>query len=350
MKTAAVTKIGALGDPDEAKRGRIEVIDLPEQEMGDEDVKIRVAYCAICGSDPHVAEGAFGMHVPQGLGHEMSGVIESLGKNAVVKGLKIGDRVAGNFLHFCGTCYYCQNGQQQFCSHTSKRKSPCMAESVVWHESQVYKLPGGVSLKTGCLLEPVSVAVRAVDKLNPRVGSRIAVSGGGPIGQLCLQLLRLRGAVSLTLIEPIPGRRELGAAFGAEHLIDPFTQDVEERALDITGGIGYDAVLDVSGAPAAVVKLPGITAKGGTVLYGAMYPVAYEMPLNLFKYCYQNDLTFSGLFLSPYTFPRAVQLLSRLDLEPFTGVVFPIEEATEAYAAHITGKHAKVLVRCNDLD
>jgi len=350
MKTAAVTKIGRLNDPDEEKRGRVELIDLPEEEVGDEDVKIRVAYCAICGSDPHVAEGAFSMDVPQGLGHELSGVIEVLGKKAVKKGLKVGDRIAGNFLQFCGTCYYCQNGQQHFCTHTSDRKSPGMAESVVWHESQVYKLPDSVSLKTGCLLEPVSVAVRVADRTNPRVGSRIAVSGGGPIGQLSLQLLRMRGATSLTLIEPIARRRELAASFGAEHLIDPVGQDVIEEAMKITGGLGFDVVVDVSGAPAAVVNLPPITAKGGTLLYGAMYPVGYEMPLNLFKYCYQNDLTIAGLLLSPYTFPRAVQLLEHLDLDPFTSVVFPLDKATQAYDAHMTGLHTKVLIRCNDLD
>ncbi|MCL2124579.1 MAG: alcohol dehydrogenase catalytic domain-containing protein [Oscillospiraceae bacterium] len=350
MKTAAVTKIGNLRDPDISKRGKIELIDFEPHELGDEDVKIKVAYCAICGSDPHTAEGSFGPHVPQPLGHEISGVIEALGKNATKKGFKIGDHVAGNFLQFCGTCYYCQNGQQNFCRSMPRRQNPGMSDHVMWHESQVYKLPDGVSLRQGCILEPLSVAVRAADKVSAKAGQRIAISGGGPIGQLILQVLRLQGATSLTMIEPIAQRRELATKFGAQYVIDPVAQNVEEEAMRITDGFGFDIVCDVSGAPAAVGALPAITAKGGTLLYGAMYPVGYMMPFDLFTYMYRNELTITGLFLSPYTFPRAVQLIPHIDLAPFIEKAFPLDQVAEAFDVHLSGEYLKVLIRCNDLD
>ena len=350
MKTAAVTKIGHLKDPDESKRGKIELIDFPKREMGDDEVTIKVAYCAICGSDPHTAEGAFGPNVPIPLGHETSGVIEALGKNATVKGLKVGDRVAGNFLHFCGTCYYCQNSQQHFCSNIPKVRNPGMSEYVIWHESQVYKLPDAVTLREGCILEPLSIAVHVADMVAPKVGARIAIFGGGPIGQLTLQILNLYGATSLTLVEPIAARREQAIKFGAKHVIDPINQDVEAEAMRITEGIGFDVTVDVSGAPAAAVMLPPITARGGKILYGAMYPTDYEMPLNLFKYCYRNELTIAGLFLSPYTFPRAVRLLERVDLGPLIEKAFSLDDVAEAFDVHMTGEYLKVLIRCNDLD
>ncbi|NLM45807.1 MAG: alcohol dehydrogenase catalytic domain-containing protein [Firmicutes bacterium] len=348
MKVAAITKIGSLKDPDPSKRGRVELIDYPEQEVGPEDVKIRVAYCSICGSDPHVAEGIFGTDVPIGLGHEVSGVVEALGEKATKKGLKVGDRVAANFLRFCGTCYYCQNGQQQFCEHTDEYHRPGMAEYVVWHESQVYKLPDNVSLKEGCLLEPTAIAVRAMDKMGHKVGSRVAICGGGPIGQLALQMVKMYGATYLTMIEPVAERREIALSFGAEYVIDPATQDVVEEAMRITGGLGFDVVLDASGAPAAVGNLPRITAKGGTLLYGAMYPGDFTMPLNLFKYCYFNELTISGFYVAPYAFPRALQLLPRLNLKPFTAKVVPLERVAEAYDVHMSSKYLKVLVQCNE--
>ena len=350
MKTAAVTKIGSLKETDISKRGTVEIIDIEEQKPGDDDIKIRVAYCAICGSDPNVLEGSFGYDVPITLGHEMSGVIEELGKNATRKGLKVGDHVAGNFLHFCGACYYCLNGQQQFCSSVPERKSPGMSEYVIWHESQAYKLPEGVTLRQGCMLEPLSIAVRAADKVRAYAGNRVAISGGGPIGQLVLQVLRLQGATSLTLIEPIKKRREQGKLFGAKNVIDPINQNVEEEAMRITNGFGFDVVCDFSGIPAAVEILPSITAKGGSLLYGAMYPVGYKMPLDLFTYCYHNELTIAGIFLSPYTFPRSVQLLPHIDLEPFVAVSYPLERVAEAFDVHMTGEHLKVLIRCNDLD
>ena len=163
MRTVAVTKIGSLRDPDESTRGRIGIVDMPDHPLGPEDVRIRVAYSAICGSDPHLAEGFFGTDVPIGLGHELSGVVEAVG-DGVRTGIRVGDRIAGNFLRFCGSCRPCRDGRQQFCEFIQDYNRPGMAETVTWHESQVYRLPDSVSLRQGALLEPTSVAVRIADK------------------------------------------------------------------------------------------------------------------------------------------------------------------------------------------
>ena len=350
MKCIHVVKVGSLRDPNPETRGKVEVLDIPQQPLGDEDVRIKVAYCSICGSDPHLVENIFGWEPPFGIGHEVSGVIVELGPKATKKGLKVGDRVAANFLHFCGTCYYCQNGQQQFCTHADESNNPGMAEYIVWHESQVYKLPDDVSLKTGCLLEPISIAVRAMDKVGMKAGQRVAISGGGPIGLLILQAIHMSGATSLTLIEPIAERRELAKKFGAQYVIDPTTQDVKEEAMRLTDGIGYDVVIDCSGSVHAVYPLPFITAKGGKLIYAAMYPNDFEMPLNLYKFCYYNELEITGLYVAPYAFPRALQLMPRMQLEDFTQKVFDIDDAEAAFEAQISGKWPKILIRCNHIE
>ncbi len=350
MKTVAVTRIGSLRDPDESTRGRVEVVDFPEQPLGPEDVRVRVAYAAICGSDPHLAEGYFGTDVPIGLGHELSGVVEALGERAHRNGLKVGDRVAGNFLRFCGTCRPCQEGKQQFCEHIQEYNRPGMAETITWHESQVYKLPDSVSLLKGCLLEPTSVAVRIADKTRVRVGDRVAIVGGGPIGQLALQVMRMYGATSLTMIEPIAARREMAARHGAEFVIDPVAEDQFARADEITEGRGYDVVIDASGSTRAVKGILDIAAKGGTVVYGAMYPADFEMPLNLSDYLYLKELTLTGVFVSPYAFPRALQILPHLDVDELTAAVFDLDDASEAFAVHVSGEHPKVVIRCNRIE
>ncbi|WES63358.1 alcohol dehydrogenase catalytic domain-containing protein [Microbacter sp. GSS18] len=349
MRTVAVTKIGSLRDPDEATRGRVGVVDFPDQPLGPEDVRIRVAYAAICGSDPHLAEGFFGTDVPIGLGHEISGVIEELGERAHRNGLQVGDRVAGNFLMFCGTCRPCQAGAQQFCENIQDYNRPGMAETIVWHESQVYKLPDDVSLLKGCLLEPTSVAVRIADKTRIRVGDRVAVCGGGPIGQLALQVMKMYGATSLTMIEPIAERREMALRHGAEFAVDPVNENQFERADEITDGRGYDVVIDASGSPRAVKGLLDIAAKGGMVVYGAMYPHDFEMPLNLSDYLYLKELTLTGVFVSPYAFPRALQVLPHLDVDELTEAVFPLERAEKAFEVHVSGIYPKVVIRCNDV-
>lgn len=350
MRTVAVTKIGSLRDPDEDARGRIGVVDFPDQPLGPEDVRIRVAYAAICGSDPHLAEGFFGTDVPIGLGHEISGVIEALGESAHRNGLQVGDRVAGNFLRFCGTCRPCQEGKQQFCEHIQEYNRPGMAETVTWHESQVYRLPADVTLVKGCLLEPTSVAVRIADKTGIKVGDRVAICGGGPIGQLALQVMKRYGATSLTMIEPIADRREMALRHGAEFVIDPVAENQYERADEITDGRGYDVVIDASGSTRAVKGLLDIAAKGATVVYGAMYPHDFEMPLHLSDYLYLKELTITGVFVSPYAFPRALQILPHLELDEMTQAVFGLEDATEAFAVHVSGEYPKVIIRCNDID
>jgi (R,R)-butanediol dehydrogenase/meso-butanediol dehydrogenase/diacetyl reductase/L-iditol 2-dehydrogenase len=281
------------------------------------------------------------------MGHEISGVVVELGSKATVNGLKVGDRVAGNFLCYCGTCYYCRNGQQQYCTNTFGHFSPGMSEYVVWHENQVYKLPDSVSLRTGCMLEPLSIAVRVNDKANIKVGERVAIQGGGPIGLLILQMMKKRAATSLTLIEPIADRRELAKRFGADYVIDPTNQDVVAECMKITNNLGYDCVVEASGfIPAAKIPIQ-IAANEATLMYISMFDNTYEMPINNFDVFHQRELTFTATRVAPYSFPRAVQMLEHMDLEPFTKKSFFIDDAIEAFDCHISGQYPKILINCN---
>ena len=97
----------------------------------------------------------------------------------------------------------------------------------------------------------------------------------------------------------------------------------------------------------AVYDLPYVTAKGGKLIYSAMYPNDFEMPLNLYKFCYYNELTITGMYVAPYAFPRAAQMLPELDLAPLTTKVFELEDAVAAFDAQVSGKYPKILIRCN---
>ena len=345
MKRVMVTKVGKLNDPDESKRGQVEVLDYPIPEVGDREVLIKVGYCAICGSDPHVIGGIFGWEPPFGIGHEISGVIEKVGPNCKTD-VKVGDRVAGNFLNFCGACYYCKNGQQQFCENLPVGDFG-FSEYVVWNENQVIKLPDDVSLKRGCLLEPLSIGVRVSGKLNLKVGERVFINGGGPIGLICLQVLKMNGATSITLSEPVEERRQMAIEFGADYVIDPFNQDLKTEVDKITGGYGFDKVVDCTGSTKAIETLPPIVAKGGTMLFAGQYPNEYNFPLNLSTYCYHNEINFTGFFVAPYCFPRAAQILPYMKFDKFMQKSYYIDDAKEAFAMHATSKYPKVMINCN---
>ena len=347
MKQVQTVKVGSLREKDPEKRGKLDVVDVPMPEIGDTDVKIKVAYCSICGSDPHSVEGIFGQTAPFGMGHELSGVVVELGARANITGLKVGDRVAGNFLEYCGTCYYCRNGQQQYCANPNKRQPPGMSEYIVWTENQVYKLPDSITLRKGCMLEPLSIAVRVTDKSYIKVGERVAIQGGGPIGLLILQMMKKRAATSLTLIEPIAARRELAKRFGADHVIDPTSQDVVKECMRITDGFGYDCVVEASGfIPAAKIPID-IAANEARLMYISMFDNDYEMPINNFNVFHQRELTLTATRVAPYSFPRTVQMIEHMDLDPFIEKSFYIDDAVEAFDCHMTGQYPKVLINCN---
>lgn len=352
MKVVCATRVGNMKDPNPETRGTVGIVDMPIKELKDDEVLIKVAYCGICGSDPHVVDGCFNKpeDAPFGIGHEMSGVIEKLGKNATAKGLKVGDHVGGNFLGYCGKCYYCSIGQPEYCTNIGNE--PCMAEYVVWNESQVCKLPEGVSLRKGSLMEPLSIAVRAMDKAGIQVGKRVLISGGGPIGLLCAQLAAKSGAAELTLSEPVESRRELAKKIGVEHTVNPLTEDLYERAMDITKGMGYDVVLECSAVPSAAVSVLKCSAKYANVLYVAQFPVGYEMPLNLFEYCYLRQVNITGMYCAHFNFERTAEYLKYVDLSAFISdeQVYDIDDIQAAFETHLSSKYPKVLIRCNRFD
>src|SRR5699024_8584922 len=132
VETVAVTKVGNLGANEPSNRGEIGVVEFPTEKLGPEDIRIKVAYAAICGSDPHLAEGFFTNEVPIGLGHEISGTVLEIGDEVKRTDLRVGDRVSGNFVHFCGSCLPCRDGRQQFCEHLDEYNRPGMARTIVW--------------------------------------------------------------------------------------------------------------------------------------------------------------------------------------------------------------------------
>ena len=325
----------------------IALLNLPEPQIENPDeVKIKISYCAICGTDAHFYAGHLDdiipdSAVPYRLGHEATGIVVELGEKATAKGLKIGDRVTYYFKAYCGDCYYCRNGQEQFCTNV-KNNMTAMSDYIVVSEQQVYKLPDTVGMREGCMSEPVSVCLHGIDLANIRPGSRVAISGGGGIGLLCLQLAALSGACELTVIEPVPEKRELALKLGAKYVVDPSSEDTAARCAEITGGLGYDSVIETSGSRHACQPDYDILARGGTLVYFALYGTAYAFPINMWD-AFNREATIRFVYQSPYVWPRTLALLERLQLSGLTDKVFRPEECVAGFDAQLTGKYPKVL-------
>jgi (R,R)-butanediol dehydrogenase/meso-butanediol dehydrogenase/diacetyl reductase/L-iditol 2-dehydrogenase len=327
--------------------GNINVEDVPEPPVGPHEIKVRIAYCGLCGTDPENLEGRFGLipkeayEQPRILGHEASGTIAEIG--SAVTGYQIGQRVAMNFRGSCGACYYCRNKMEHFCS-LGHGASGSFAEYAVYPESAVYVLPDDISLEVGSLLEPVSVAVHAIDRGNVYTGSSVAICGGGPIGLLCLEMALRAGASRALVSEPIAAKRELAKKLGADVVVDPFTEDLMEAGMGLTDGRGFDTVIDASGSIVAARQAIDLADRGGTVLWAAVYGKDVEIGVPPFL-MYARELTITSTFVSPYSFPRALSLLSKLELEPLITDVVPLAEIRRAFELHKSGRSIKILVQ-----
>lgn len=314
------------------------------------DVLIKVAYASLCGSDLHMLRGDFDSHFGDApsipLGHEASGYVAALGPEATRKGLHIGDKVTFYFNHYCGACYHCRNGQEQFCTGVTSTTG-FMSDYVVADEQQVFKLHDDADLIAAALIEPASVAMRGIDLCHIKPGQSVAVSGGGGIGQITATLARLSGATALTLIEPVADKRQIALNRGAQRVIDPLNDDLDATVAEITQGRGFDVVIETSGATSACATSMQIAARGATVEFLATYrpDFVFELPMGD---AFIREITLvTGVYQSPYLFPRTVAIHEQLDLGSLATVFTP-EDYAAGIDAQQNGSSVKSVFHFND--
>lgn len=327
----------------------VRVEDVPEPEPAAGQIKVEIAYCGICGTDPEIYEGRFGLMKTAGWpegpkieGHEASGTIVSLGSD-LQQGYEVGQRVAMNFRSYCGACYYCRNKREHFCEHVT-HASGAFAEYAVYNESAIYALADDVSFEVGALLEPLTVALHAIDQADIQPGNTVAIFGAGPIGLLALELAIRAGAARVLVSDPIASKREIALRLGADIAADPSTEDVEEVGRAMTEGRGFDQVIEASGNLAAAKQAIALADFCGTIVWVGVYDYQKELSISPF-YMYQRELTIRAAMISPYSFPRSVNLLSKLELEPLISNTYPLAEIVKAFDDHRNSDSIKTLIR-----
>lgn len=323
--------------------------DVRLEPLKQNEIRIQVAYCAICATDAHIVNhGMFNPYPGMVLGHEVSGVVVEMGPDTEGSGLKLGDRVVGSPIRNCGHCEQCKKGNPQYCTSYSDLAFGGMAEYKVYHMKNLYKVPENLGLREACLVEPLSCVMRGMDLTQIQQGQTVCLSGSGGIGLLMLQAICMRGASRVTVIEPVEEKHALARKLGAEHIINPITDNIYEESMKITDGLGFDVVIEASGARSAAPPCLDIVGKCGTITYFAVYPEDYELPLNLFQ-LYSKEAKIQTVYTHTQIYPRAVNFATRLDLKTVIGAEFPLDSCEQAFSAFATKKYPKVLIRCSDV-
>jgi (R,R)-butanediol dehydrogenase/meso-butanediol dehydrogenase/diacetyl reductase len=330
------------------KYGEAILKDIPLRALGHEEVRVKVAYCGIGGMDPFIISGEVPLRLPWYMGYQASGIVEEIDKDAIAMGLKVGDRVALDQNLYCGSCYNCRHGRETFCeNHNFPYGYPdsLMAEYAILHQRQVFKIPDYISLEEASLTEVVGASLPAIELAPFDVGDSVMVIGGGSCGLLILQLARLRGGTKLTLVEPVKVKRELATKVGADFVIDPKSQDVVAEAMKITENRGFDRVIEASGDSKMIPLCIEMLAQCGRIILFGIYPDHPKLTYDVDKLWFK-EAGVQGVFGQSHMFPRAVNILPKLDLKSLLGPVYPLERFQEAFDAHNTMQYAKVLVKC----
>ncbi|NHI16300.1 2,3-butanediol dehydrogenase [Microbacterium excoecariae] len=263
----------------------LRIEDVPEPSPGPGQVKLRNAFAGICGSDLHIyyAPEASGVDLtqphpltgampPQILGHEFSGTVVELGEG--VEGLEIGDDVAVWPVYYCGTCAACRRGMPNACStitfHGIQSHGGGMAEFTTVDAAKVHRLPEGVDLTMGALVEPMSVAWHAVTHSGVEPGGSALVQGAGPIGIGVWFALRAQGVDRVLVSEPSAERRAIIERLGAT-TVDPVSGDLAAAVAELTNGEGVDAAFDAAGVGAAISAGVASLVQGGRLVVVALH-------------------------------------------------------------------------------
>ena len=334
---------------------QLELVDFPEPNPAADDVVVRIRACGNCGSDIHGWDGSTGRRrTPLIMGHEASGEIVATGPQ--VKAWRPGDRVTFDSTISCGTCRFCASGQINLCenrrvvgvSPVEYKQHGAFAERLALPDRILYRLPDNLPFEQAAMVEPVSIAVHAVQRTKIAPGSTAVVIGSGMIGLLVIQALRWAGAAQVVAVDLADNRLELARRLGATHTVNSGRADAAAEVAQITSGLGADTAFEVVGFTPTVNLAIAVLKRGGTcVLVGNLSPQTQDFPLQAVV---TKEITLLGSCASAGEYPLCLDLIARgvIDVRPMIETVAPLADGAtwfERLSARDGGKYMKVILQ-----
>ncbi|MEM1508592.1 MAG: NAD(P)-dependent alcohol dehydrogenase [Thermofilaceae archaeon] len=276
---------------------------------------VRVKVCGICRSDYHYWKygriGEFVVKEPLILGHEACGVVEEVGEG--VESLKPGDPVVIEPGVPCGECWYCRIGRYNLCSNVVFMGTPpvngAFVEYVAWRNDFLYKMPSGMSFEEGAMIEPLAVALQAVNRAGLKSGFSVAIFGMGTIGMVTLEAVKAAGAGKIIVVDVDEWKLDLALRNGADVAVNARKENPVETVRKAAGGEGVDYVFEASGVERASYQAVKSARRGGVVtLIGLYTNDEFEYPVleTIIK-----EVDIRGVHRYANMFQPAIQLVSK---------------------------------------
>ena len=306
--------------------------EVPDPQIGGHEVLVKVRACGICGSDVHGMDGSTGRRRPPIImGHEAAGVIAEVGKQ--VKGWTTGDRVTFDSTISCGECWFCQRGLINLCDNRrvlgvsceDYRQSGAFAEYLALPDRILYRVPDTVSFEQASMVEPVSVAVHAVNRTPISLGDTAVVVGAGMVGLLVIQALRIAGCGKIIAVDLEPEKLKLALTLGADVGLKADECDVAAEVRSHTYGRGADVALEVVGLTPTINTAVACLRKGGALTLVGNFRPSVEIPLQAVV---SRQLTLAGSCASSGEYPACLDLMGRgaINTGPLISATPPLQE------------------------
>lgn len=316
---------------------QVAIQEMSAPTPGPGEVLVRVTHVGVCGSDVHYwKHGRIGDAViqhPYVVGHEVAGEVEALGPGVEAPDLAPGTPVAIEPGIPCFQCPACRAGLPHCCPHVRFFGTPpvpgAFCDKVVTEPSCLVPLPDGVSLEAAAVVEPLGVAVHAVNISSLKPGMKVGVFGMGPVGLLTLQVALAGGAVPVYGTERIPERISAARAMGADTVLDPDGEPAGPRIAAETGGL--DLVFEAAGDPAAVNDGFAALKPGGTlVIIGIPDPGPSGIDFHVAR---RKELSVIFSRRSNFETHQCLRLLekNRVTTDGLVTHRFPLEELQDAF-------------------
>jgi L-iditol 2-dehydrogenase len=322
----------------------LRIQDEPAPQAGPGESLVRITAVGICGSDLHwFSEAGIGdakLQKPLVLGHEFAGTI--------AEGPRKGLRVAVDPAVPCNECEFCREGNPNLCGHMRFAghglEDGALREFIAWPDECLFPLPESLSDADGVMLEPLGVAIHAVNLSKLKVGMTVGVFGAGPIGLLIQQLAHLSGAQAIYVTDILPHRVEAARSQGATKALLAGDGSEAGEILAATNGRGVDVAFEVAGEDEAVEAAFAAVKPGGrVVLAGIPADDRTSFPASVAR---RKGLTIKLVRRMKFTYPCAIQLVAsrQVDVRSIVSHNFPLDKAQEAFTVAQQRDGLKIII------
>lgn len=315
-----------------ASLGVMEVVERPDRRPGPGEVLIAVRAAGICGSDVHGYMGLTGRRRPgMVMGHEATGDVVEVGPE--VAAVRAGERVVLRSILPCGRCQHCRRGQSNVCADRrglGMHFDGAYAEQIVVPEALALRLPDSLTYEEGALIEPLAVAMHAVNITPFELMDVVVVVGAGPIGLLTMLAARLRGAGSVVITDRSPHRLAVARELGASLTIDVGSTEPVAAVQLATDGRGADAVFEAVGISATVAQSLAVARPGGQVTWIGNSAPTVELSM---QEMVTRELTLRGSYGFGGEFQQAADMLAsgRIEVRRLIECRAPLDEGPSLF-------------------